>query len=211
MEEQDLWDIADGLAAWFASCPGSEGARLPLLVLKLTEEVGEVADALVNFRGANPRKPVTKTEEDVAEELGDCVITAAMVLASMKPDARAFFQEHLTRSWTRAREAGAKPLLNQEGTRAEDDDDTIIFQPGQQILELREAYSASRSAFAKLIHQAGIMIHEPNTCSTDTIKSWEQGRVRSISLRFQLALRYVHNNRPSEADELTTSNDPESK
>jgi NTP pyrophosphatase (non-canonical NTP hydrolase) len=44
------------------------------LLLKLTEEVGEVADASIGMRGLNSRKGICRTLDDLlAEEPGDMV------------------------------------------------------------------------------------------------------------------------------------------
>lgn len=45
-------------------------------LLKLQEEVGEVAAGWIGVLGLNPRKGVTHAREDVAMELADVVITA---------------------------------------------------------------------------------------------------------------------------------------
>lgn len=43
---------------------------------KITEENGEVADAVIGIRGSNPRKGVYKTIEDLDKELLDVALTA---------------------------------------------------------------------------------------------------------------------------------------
>lgn len=45
-------------------------------VMKLTEEAGEVSDALTGALGANPRKGVTNGMDKVLEELLDVALTA---------------------------------------------------------------------------------------------------------------------------------------
>lgn len=47
---------------------------------KLSEEVGEVQQAYIGFLGANKRKGSYATEDDVAAELCDVVITAMVAL-----------------------------------------------------------------------------------------------------------------------------------
>ena len=44
--------------------------------LKLTEEAGEVAGALIGMTGQNPRKGVTHSIDDVIKELLDVIVTA---------------------------------------------------------------------------------------------------------------------------------------
>ncbi|MEQ8146215.1 MazG-like family protein [Streptomyces sp. OP7] len=55
-----LWESIDGLCGWLdANSPVDGPERLLMRVLKLSEEVGEVAQALVGVTGQNPRKGVT--------------------------------------------------------------------------------------------------------------------------------------------------------
>ncbi|PAZ10307.1 hypothetical protein CLM62_41235 [Streptomyces sp. SA15] len=94
----DLWNSIDGLWAWLeANRPvgGREGVLLRML--KLSEEVGEVAQAVIGATGQNPRKGVTHTWEDVQGELCDVVITALVALRTLTPDAREVFAGHLAR------------------------------------------------------------------------------------------------------------------
>jgi NTP pyrophosphatase (non-canonical NTP hydrolase) len=42
-------------------------------LLKLTEEVGEVADAFIGMHGLNGRKGVCRTRDDLLAELADAV------------------------------------------------------------------------------------------------------------------------------------------
>ncbi|MER6558204.1 MazG-like family protein [Streptomyces sp. NPDC001027] len=70
---------------------------LLLRVLKLSEEVGEVAQAVIGATGQNPRKGVTHTWDDVQSELCDVIITALVALRTLTPDAPAVFAAHLAR------------------------------------------------------------------------------------------------------------------
>lgn len=69
------------------------------LILKITEESGEVAEAYIGMRGQNPRKGVCATRDDVQTELADVVITTAIAmiaLADGNPDvARAHLHRRL--------------------------------------------------------------------------------------------------------------------
>ncbi|MEV6111669.1 MazG-like family protein [Streptomyces sp. NPDC052109] len=109
MTDQDTTDTTDaagtGAALWPAiddlwsrleatrEHPGQEG--LLLRVLKLSEEVGEVAGAIIGTTGQNPRKGVTHTWEDVQAELCDVAITALVALRTLTPRAREVFEGHL--------------------------------------------------------------------------------------------------------------------
>ncbi|GHB35247.1 hypothetical protein GCM10010377_28030 [Streptomyces viridiviolaceus] len=93
-----LWDSIDDLWKWLeADQPigGREG--LLLRMLKLSEEVGEVAEAVIGATGQNPRKGVTHTWDDVQAELCDVVITALVALRTLTPEAREVFGRHLAR------------------------------------------------------------------------------------------------------------------
>ncbi|MBO1415451.1 MazG-like family protein [Streptomyces sp. FH025] len=77
---------------------------LPLQVVKIQEEAGEVAEALLGVLGANPRKGVSHTMADLQSELCD-VITAAMVaLRDTTPDPGALLAERLA-AWRPSRRA----------------------------------------------------------------------------------------------------------
>ncbi|MER5936881.1 MazG-like family protein [Streptomyces sp. NPDC001928] len=94
----DLWAAIDDLWTWLdADQPvgGQEGLLLRLL--KLSEEVGEVSEAVIGATGQNPRKGVTHTWEDVQGELCDVVITALVALRTLTPDTREVFSRHLSR------------------------------------------------------------------------------------------------------------------
>jgi NTP pyrophosphatase (non-canonical NTP hydrolase) len=99
----DLWAGIDDLWTWLeASQPldGREG--LLLRVLKLSEEVGEVAEAVIGATGQNPRKGVTHTWDDVQAELCDVVITALVALRTLTPDTQEVFTRHLARVMERS-------------------------------------------------------------------------------------------------------------
>ncbi|MET8945081.1 MazG-like family protein [Streptomyces sp. NPDC004542] len=94
----DLWPTIDALRAWLdANRPHDATDVLLLRVLKLSEEVGEVAQAVIGTTGRNPRKGVTHTWQDVEGELCDVAITALVALSTLTPDAREVFARHLGR------------------------------------------------------------------------------------------------------------------
>ncbi|WP_225636349.1 MazG-like family protein [Streptomyces solaniscabiei] len=94
----DPWTTVDALWKWLeADQPVGGREGLLLRMLKLSEEVGEVAEAVIGTMGQNPRKGVTHTWEDVEAELCDVVITAMVALRTLTPDARDVFGRHLTR------------------------------------------------------------------------------------------------------------------
>ncbi|WP_234335134.1 MULTISPECIES: MazG-like family protein [Streptomyces] len=94
----ELWSTIDALSEWLDTNRPVEGREGVLLrILKLSEEVGEVSQAVIGATGQNPRKGVTHTWEDVQAELCDVVITALMALRMLTPEAREVFGGHLER------------------------------------------------------------------------------------------------------------------
>lgn len=79
----DQWSTIRGLVAWLDASNGRSDAEIGLRILKLSEEVGEVAQAWIGVQGQNPRKGVTHSRADVADELCDVIVTAAVALASI--------------------------------------------------------------------------------------------------------------------------------
>ena len=58
----DLWAAVDALWTWLETDQPIDGKEGMLLrMLKLSEEVGEVAEAVIGATGQNPRKGVTHT------------------------------------------------------------------------------------------------------------------------------------------------------
>ncbi|MFJ6014432.1 hypothetical protein [Streptomyces sp. NPDC092952] len=93
----DSWGYVTRLRKWLDSdaAPTSvEDARL-LRVLKISEELGEVAEALHGALGANPRKGASHGWNDVAKELADVIVTAAVALDSVSGDGAAVVEHQL--------------------------------------------------------------------------------------------------------------------
>jgi NTP pyrophosphatase (non-canonical NTP hydrolase) len=99
----DLWAGIDDLWTWVdGNRPLDGGESLLLRMLKLSEEVGEVAEAVIGVTGQNPRKGVTHTWDDVQGELCDVVITALVALRTLTPDTQEVFTRHLARVMERS-------------------------------------------------------------------------------------------------------------
>jgi NTP pyrophosphatase (non-canonical NTP hydrolase) len=96
--DQGTWGTIDRLVTWLdAESPVSaEVARL-LRVMKISEEAGEVAEAVHGVMGSNARKGVSHTWEDVQEELCDVILTAMVALSTLTPDAQKVFDKRLSR------------------------------------------------------------------------------------------------------------------
>ncbi|MFD5252052.1 MazG-like family protein [Streptomyces bobili] len=94
----ELWETVDALCGWLdAGRPVTGREGLLLRMLKLSEEVGEVAQAVIGATGQNPRKGTSHSWEDVQSELCDVAITALVALRTLTPQAREVFAAHLAR------------------------------------------------------------------------------------------------------------------
>ncbi|MFD6909270.1 MazG-like family protein [Streptomyces sp. NPDC060077] len=92
----DLWESVEGLYEWLdANRPVDGPDGVLLRILKLSEEVGEVAQAVIGVTGQNPRKGTTHTWDDVRSELCDVAVTALVALRTLTPDAREVLTRHL--------------------------------------------------------------------------------------------------------------------
>jgi NTP pyrophosphatase (non-canonical NTP hydrolase) len=75
-----MWDQIGRLSAYLGDVP------LEARLLKLTEEVGEVAEAYIGMQGLNRRKGVCRTRDDLLAELADVIITAAVAMTGVTGD-----------------------------------------------------------------------------------------------------------------------------
>ncbi|MDJ0386268.1 MazG-like family protein [Streptomyces sp. G-G2] len=94
-----VWKTVNELARSFTE--RDNGRMVPneqqwiLQVLKIGEEFGEAAQAVIGVQGTNPRKGTSHSWEDVQAEIADTAITALVALARMRPDAADYFAQHL--------------------------------------------------------------------------------------------------------------------
>ncbi|MFE7772505.1 MazG-like family protein [Streptomyces sp. NPDC057445] len=92
----EIWNTVERLHAWLDAAADRAPEQETLLrVLKLSEEVGEVAQAVIGATGQNPRKGVTHTWQDVESELCDVIVTAMVALRTLNPGAPLVFENHL--------------------------------------------------------------------------------------------------------------------
>lgn len=104
---RDAWETVDRLYEWLDSHNRKAPQEALLLrMLKLSEEVGEVAQAVIGATGQNPRKGTSHTWDDVQAELCDVIVTAMVALRTLTPDAAHVLAGHLHRVDQRSREAG---------------------------------------------------------------------------------------------------------
>jgi hypothetical protein len=74
---QGYLQFLDNLQAHFTD---DGDVSLPTQLIKIQEELGEAAAAYIGMTGSNPRKGVTHTDQDVAMELADVVISALLAI-----------------------------------------------------------------------------------------------------------------------------------
>ncbi|MFJ1707139.1 MazG-like family protein [Kitasatospora sp. NPDC088346] len=93
---EKTWEIVNSLAARLdAHFDRGDELRWTVQALKLQEEAGEVAEAVIGALGANPRKGFSHDWDDVRKETCDVALSALVMLARMGGDPRRFFDEHL--------------------------------------------------------------------------------------------------------------------
>ena len=78
--EESTWDQVGQLYAYHGDVPAE------VRLLKLTDEVGEVADAFIGMHELNGRKGVCRTRDDLLAELADVIITAAVAMSGVTGD-----------------------------------------------------------------------------------------------------------------------------
>ncbi|WP_328539073.1 MazG-like family protein [Streptomyces sp. NBC_00344] len=106
---RSTWTTIGRLHTWLGeatACPPGEATLFR--ILKLSEEVGEVAQAVIGATGQNPRKGVTHTWQEVEGELCDVIVSAMVALRTLTPDASDVFAAHLRRVEERSLQVSAK-------------------------------------------------------------------------------------------------------
>jgi hypothetical protein len=94
-----MWDQVGQLHAYHGDVP------VEVRLLKLTEEVGEAAEAFLGVHGLNKRKGVCRSREDLLDELADVIITAAVAMSGITGEAgeaRSHFERRLATVTERA-------------------------------------------------------------------------------------------------------------
>ncbi|MFG2962288.1 MazG-like family protein [Streptomyces sp. NPDC048288] len=77
-----LMPVAARIAAALNAANGTAEHETAMRLMKVTEEAGEASAAYIGMTGQNPRKNITHTTADVAEELCDVIIAATVALHS---------------------------------------------------------------------------------------------------------------------------------
>lgn len=97
--------MASQFAGRDATSALGRGELLAGRILKVTEEVGEAAQAYIGMTGRNPRKGVSHSEADLAAELCDVALSAMVALAAVDSDWPATLQTHVIAVAARTRQA----------------------------------------------------------------------------------------------------------
>jgi NTP pyrophosphatase (non-canonical NTP hydrolase) len=82
----EQWATIRRLVDWLDAANGDGEHETAMRLMKLAEESGEVMQAYIGAVGQNPRKGRTHTTEDVAAELCDVILTAAVALHRFTDD-----------------------------------------------------------------------------------------------------------------------------
>ncbi|MCH6159369.1 MazG-like family protein [Streptomyces marispadix] len=82
----DQWATIRRLVDWLDAANGDGEQETAMRLMKLAEESGEVMQAYIGAMGQNPRKGRTHTPDDVAAELCDVILTAAVALHRFTDD-----------------------------------------------------------------------------------------------------------------------------
>ncbi|MFJ9953246.1 NUDIX domain-containing protein [Kitasatospora sp. NPDC091207] len=91
-----VWAVIDRLHGQLSThCEATGQPFLPMQVLKLQEEAGEVAQALLGVLGSNPRKGYSHTMADLQAELCDVIAAGMVALRATTPDAASVLSDHL--------------------------------------------------------------------------------------------------------------------
>lgn len=105
----DQWATIRRLVEWLDDSNGVGEHETAMRLMKLAEEAGEVMQAYIGVRGQNPRKGRTHTSSDVATELCDVILTAAVALHRFTDDPAAALEEKIRQVALRSLPSGDEP------------------------------------------------------------------------------------------------------
>ncbi|MEU5385246.1 MazG-like family protein [Kitasatospora cineracea] len=92
----DIFDTINSLAQSLNSLSTAPPEQaVTLQALKVSEEAGELAEAVIGALAANPRKGASHSWEDVYGEACDVAVTALILLARRGEDPRQRMKAHL--------------------------------------------------------------------------------------------------------------------
>lgn len=91
----EQWETIRRLVDWLDAANGTGEQETAMRLMKLAEESGEVMQAYIGAVGQNPRKGHTHSPSDVAGELCDVILTAAVALHRFTDDPAAALDEKI--------------------------------------------------------------------------------------------------------------------
>ncbi|MFD8117819.1 MazG-like family protein [Streptomyces microflavus] len=106
----DMWPTIEGLVnrlEQHSELPREQ--QLLVQLLKIQEETGEVAEAVIGALGQNPRKGMSHTWQDVEAEVCDVIVTGMVALLRLNPEAPSVLARHLARISARDLPAANQP------------------------------------------------------------------------------------------------------
>ncbi|RSS37960.1 hypothetical protein EF902_31560 [Streptomyces sp. WAC05858] len=104
-----MWAAARQSAAWLDAANGRGEHETAMRLMKLVEETGEVMQAYIGMVGQNPRKGITHKPEDVAAEVCDVILSAAVALHRFVDDPEQAMAEHAARVVARIEALATSP------------------------------------------------------------------------------------------------------
>ncbi|PWI43288.1 MazG-like family protein [Streptomyces sp. ICBB 8177] len=110
-----LWPVTARIVATLNATNGTGPHETAMRLLKVTEEAGEASAAYIGMTGQNPRKGTTHTPGDVADELCDVIIAAAVALHAFTPHPAAVLDAKLHAA-ARRLTTPAQPALTDTGS-----------------------------------------------------------------------------------------------
>lgn len=87
------WQYIGDVVQWLDDSNGDSEPAMGLV--KISEELGEVAQAYSGSLGRNPRKGITHSREDVADELCDVILAAMVSLHDFTDQPAEFFEKRV--------------------------------------------------------------------------------------------------------------------
>ncbi|MFF7413233.1 NUDIX domain-containing protein [Streptomyces lydicus] len=133
--EHDAWNTIRALADYYDTMSDLPREQNWILqVLKIAEETGEAAQAVIGLTGTNPRKGLSHTWDDVRAEVADVIITSMVALARMSPDPDEFFDNQLTAKAGRALEGTGQLPAQRPPARIRNSAKAVIIHDGNVLL-----------------------------------------------------------------------------
>ncbi|MFJ9416717.1 NUDIX domain-containing protein [Streptomyces sp. NPDC101227] len=133
--QPDAWKTIRALADYYDTMSDQPREQNWILqVLKIAEETGEAAQAVIGLTGTNPRKGLSHTWDDVQAEVADVIITSMVALARMRPDPDGFFTSQLAAKAGRALEGTGRLPTQRTPARIRNSAKAVIIHDGNVLL-----------------------------------------------------------------------------